>query len=149
MTFQISVGQKVKTFSKVYSWSNWTGRLAIPNYLKQNANQSTGDIWQLRPSFSVWIQGSIWPVHRKTEASFLPNTWSVTKDDDALLVPVTAVAQERLWQLCSSVYDDETQKIKQVKVKSSAMRMLQQEIASWFKEGQRSPRQINFKDGEI
>jgi len=73
----------------------------------------------------------------------------VTKDDDALLVPVTAVTKQGsdnyVW-----VYDDETQKIKQVKVKLGNADAKQQEIASGLKEGQKviTKADKSFKDGE-
>ena len=60
----------------------------------------------------------------------------VTKDDDALLVPVTAVTKKGsdnyVW-----VYDDESQKIKQVKVKLGNADAKQQEIASDLKKVKR------------
>ena len=73
----------------------------------------------------------------------------VTKDDDALLVPVTAVSKKGtdnyVW-----LYDDETQKIKQVRVKLGNADAKQQEIASGLKEGQKviTKADKSFKDGE-
>ena len=73
----------------------------------------------------------------------------VSKDDDALLVPVTAVTKKGsdnyVW-----VYDEESQKIKQVKVKLGNADAKQQEIASGLKEGQKviTKAEKSFKDGE-
>ena len=73
----------------------------------------------------------------------------MTKDDDALLVPVTAVTKKGsdnyVW-----VYDEESQKIKQVKVKLGNADAKQQEIASGLKEGQKviTKAEKFFKDGE-
>lgn len=73
----------------------------------------------------------------------------MTKDDDTLLVPVTAVTKKGsdnyVW-----VYDDESQKIKQVKVKLGSADAKQQEIASGLKEGQKviTKAEKSFKDGE-
>ncbi|MFQ7246832.1 MAG: efflux RND transporter periplasmic adaptor subunit [Streptococcus salivarius] len=57
-------------------------------------------------------------------------------NDDVLLVPVTAVSKERndnyVW-----LYDDETQKIKQVRVKLGNADAKQQKIASGLKEVQK------------
>ncbi len=86
----------------------------FPNYPKQNANQSTGTSGNSGQSGSQYEYKFNWPVNRKTGLISL----EVTKDDDASLVPVTTVTKERLWQYVW-VYDDETQKIKQVKVKLS------------------------------
>ncbi len=73
----------------------------------------------------------------------------VTKDDDALLVPSNCMTRKApdnyVW-----VYDDETQKIKQVKVKLGNADAKQQEIASGLKEGQKviTRADKSFKDGE-
>ena len=70
-------------------------------------------------------------------------------NDDVLLVPVTAVTKKGsdnyVW-----VYDDETQKIKQVKVKLGNADAKQQEIASGLKEGQKviTKADKSLKDGE-
>lgn len=136
----ISVGQKVKITSKVYPDQTWTGKVSyVSNYPKQNASQSgsqyeykvqlTSPIGKLKQGFNVSLE--------------------VTKDDDALLVPVTAVSKKGsdnyVW-----VYDDKTQKIKQVKVKLGNADAKQQEIASGLKEGQKviTKAEKSFKDGE-
>ena len=68
-------------------------------------------------------------------------------NDDVLLVPVTAVSKKGtdnyVW-----LYDDETQKIKQVRVKLGNADAKQQKIASGLKEVQKSYYQKSFKDGE-
>ena len=146
----ISVGQKVKITSKVYPDQTWTGKVSyVSNYPKQNASQSAGtssNSGQTGSQYEYKVQLTS-PIGKLKQGFNV--SLEVTKDDDALLVPVTAVTKKGsdnyVW-----VYDDESQKIKQVKVKLGNADAKQQEIASGLKEGQKviTKAEKSFKDGE-
>ena len=146
----ISVGQKVKITSKVYPDQTWTGKVSyVSNYPKQNASQSanaSGNSGQSGSQYEYKVQLTS-PIGKLKQGFNV--SLEVTKDDDALLVPVTAVSKKGsdnyVW-----VYDDKTQKIKQVKVKLGNADAKQQEIASGLKEGQKviTKAEKSFKDGE-
>ena len=146
----ISVGQKVKITSKVYPDQTWTGKVSyVSNYPKQNASQSAGtssNSGQTGSQYEYKVQLTS-PIGKLKQGFNV--SLEVTKDDDALLVPVTAVTKKGsdnyVW-----VYDEESQKIKQVKVKLGNADAKQQEIASGLKEGQKviTKAEKFFKDGE-
>lgn len=146
----ISVGQKVKITSKVYPDQTWTGKVNyISNYPKQNASQSanaSGNSSQTGSQYEYKVQLTS-PIGKLKQGFNV--SLEVTKDDDALLVPVTAVTKKGsdnyVW-----VYDEDSQKIKQVKVKLGNADAKQQEIASGLKEGQKviTKADKSFKDGE-
>ena len=146
----ISVGQKVKITSKVYPDQTWTGKVSyVSNYPKQNASQSAGtssNSGQTGSQYEYKVQLTS-PIGKLKQGFNV--SLEVSKDDDALLVPVTAVTKKGsdnyVW-----VYDDESQKIKQVKVKLGNADAKQQEIASGLKEGQKviTKAEKSFKDGE-
>lgn len=146
----ISVGQKVKITSKVYPDQTWTGKVNyISNYPKQNASQSanaSGNSGQTSSQYEYKVQLTS-PIGKLKQGFNV--SLEVTKDEDALLVPVTAVTKKGsdnyVW-----VYDEDSQKIKQVKVKLGNADAKQQEIASGLKEGQKviTKADKSFKDGE-
>ena len=146
----ISVGQKVKITSKVYPDQTWTGKVNyISNYPKQNASQSanaSGNSGQTGSQYEYKVQLTS-PIGKLKQGFNV--SLEVTKDEDALLVPVTAVTKKGsdnyVW-----VYDEDSQKIKQVKVKLGNADAKQQEIASGLKEGQKviTKADKSFKDGE-
>lgn len=146
----ISVGQKVKITSKVYPDQTWTGKVNyISNYPKQNASQSanaSGNSGQMGSQYEYKVQLTS-PIGNLKQGFNV--SLEVTKDEDALLVPVTAVTKKGsdnyVW-----VYDEDSQKIKQVKVKLGNADAKQQEIASGLKEGQKviTKADKSFKDGE-
>ena len=146
----ISVGQKVKITSKVYPDQTWTGKVNyISNYPKQNASQSanaSGNSSQTGSQYEYKVQLTS-PIGKLKQGFNV--SLEVTKDEDALLVPVTAVTKKGsdnyVW-----VYDEDSQKIKQVKVKLGNADAKQQEIASGLKEGQKviTKADKSFKDGE-
>ena len=146
----ISVGQKVKIRSKVYPDQTWTGKVNyISNYPKQNASQSanaSGNSGQTSSQYEYKVQLTS-PIGKLKQGFNV--SLEVTKDEDALLVPVTAVTKKGsdnyVW-----VYDEDSQKIKQVKVKLGNADAKQQEIASGLKEGQKviTKADKSFKDGE-
>ena len=133
----ISVGQKVKIASKVYPDQTWTGKVSyVSNYPKQNASQSDGTSGNSGQSgsqyeYKVQLTSSI----GKLKQGF--NVYLEVTNDDVLLVPVTSVSKKGtdnyVW-----LYDDETQKIKQVRVKLGNADAKQQKIASGLKEVQKS-----------
>ena len=146
----ISVGQKVKITSKVYPDQTWTGKVNyISNYPKQNVSQSanaSGNSGQTGSQYEYKVQLTS-PIGKLKQGFNV--SLEVTKDEDALLVPVTAVTKKGsdnyVW-----VYDEDSQKIKQVKVKLGNADAKQQEIASGLKEGQKviTKADKSFKDGE-
>ena len=146
----ISVGQKVKITSKVYPDQTWTGKVNyISNYPKQNASQSanaSGNSGQMGSQYEYKVQLTS-PIGNLKQGFNV--SLEVTKDEDALLVPVTAVTKKGsdnyVW-----VYEEDSQKIKQVKVKLGNADAKQQEIASGLKEGQKviTKADKSFKDGE-
>ena len=133
----ISVGQKVKIASKVYPDQTWTGKVSyVSNYPKQNASQSDGTSGNSGQSgsqyeYKVQLTSSI----GKLKQGF--NVYLEVTNDDVLLVPVTSVSKKGtdnyVW-----LYDDETQKIKQVRIKLGNADAKQQKIASGLKEVQKS-----------
>ena len=131
------MGQKVKITSKVYPDQTWTGKVSyVSNYPKQNASQSDGTSGNSGQSgsqyeYKVQLTSSI----GKLKQGF--NVYLEVTNDDVLLVPVTAMSKKGtdnyVW-----LYDDETQKIKQVRVKLGNADAKQQKIASGLKEVQKS-----------
>ena len=133
----ISVVQKVKIASKVYPDQTWTGKVSyVSNYPKQNASQSDGTsgnsgLTGSQYEYKVRLTSSI----GKLKQGF--NVYLEVTNDDVLLVTVTAVSKKGtdnyVW-----LYDDETQKIKQVRVKLGNADAKQQKIASGLKEVKKS-----------
>ena len=119
----ISVGQKVKITSKVYPDQTWTGKVSyVSNYPKQNASQSAGtssNSGQTGSQYEYKVQLTS-PIGKLKQGFNV--SLEVTKDDDALLVPVTAVTKKGsdnyVW-----VYDDESQKSSRSRL-NLAMQML-------------------------
>ena len=145
----ISVVQKVKIASKVYPDQTWTGKVSyVSNYPKQNASQSDGTSGNSGQSgsqyeYKVQLTSSI----GKLKQGF--NVYLEVTNDDVLLVPVTAMSKKGtdnyVW-----LYDDETQKIKQVRVKLGNADAKQQKLHQGWKKFKKviTKAEKSFKDGE-